>query len=247
VSTFVHVEIECPHCGAPFEVPILKGMHITRIPEYRTAILDRTFQVFSCPACAGTTRVEASTVYTDFDRYHYVAVEESVAQDLGRAIAREQRRFDESFTLGPPIANELAARMAASCRLVVGIEALREKLVIWDAGLDDRVVEAVKGDRMLALGLEPTDELWRVSTVLDGGHLLFARLDPPLLEGRDPVLAPMPALRGHETVPSAEYDRREAELHQTARVLRFPWLNREWLVDLYFGHPTTVRQVAAAT
>ena len=52
-----------------------KGMHITRIPFVHEQIINGTFQLFDCRECKGHFVIECTSVYTDFDSGHYIAIE----------------------------------------------------------------------------------------------------------------------------------------------------------------------------
>lgn len=226
MSVFTPVQIRCEQCGREFVVEVLEGIHITRLPEVRDKILCGRFQFFTCPSCETEVHVKNDSVYTDFDKKHYVAVQASSLVDWRSAKAEQAKVFTDSFDRGPSVAQELGEGFVH--RLVPDMAALREKLVVWDADLEDRAVEATKGARQRQLGLEHWDELWRVSRVLDGGHLMFARLQP--LAGGGFLLI------GHETVtndayaPWAQGDELQWE---------FALLLDDWVVDLYIQAGST--------
>lgn len=206
MSTFRPRTVDCPACGLPFEVHVLEGLHITRLPAQRRAILDGTFHTFRCPACEAPSVVEVPAIYTDFERQHYLAVE--VEGDWRQARKRHQRVFDESFTLGPPPAQELGRSLR--CRLVYGYRALREKLLCFDHGLDDAVLEALKA--RWAPG-------FRLREVLAGRHLLCDAHRP---DGAD-----------WHTFTADEYA--TALEDRAATLAPYPWLSQSWFVDEMAG------------
>lgn len=235
MSTFRHYATRCPACGHGHEVEIARGLHITRLPDIRQRLTDGTFQVHRCPACGQSATYEATVVYTDFERHEYVACETARSATWQTAIARHQTVFRDCFEHGPPISQELGAKFKR--RLVFGFRALREKLVAWDAGLDDRVVEAVKGDLLRADDLTPGDAVLRVARVLDGGHIVFAMYEPPqppddLAEGA-PWVTVQPAPHDFVTAPHALYAARAAAPSMLTR--DYPWLGDDWFVDLHAG------------
>lgn len=190
--------------------------------------------MFECPACGVATRIEAPAVYTDFDRNEYVAVETRVRRTWPEALRHHQEIFDASFLQGPSIATEMGVRFRK--RAVVGFLALREKLVLWDASLDDLVVEAVKGDLLAAHGTRPDEAVLRIDEVLPGGHLLFARFDPPPPleddgEGGQRWQPGEPT--GFLTATAAQYVERLS--HRASIAEAYPWLAADWLVDLHHG------------
>ncbi|MFM7199268.1 MAG: CpXC domain-containing protein [Myxococcota bacterium] len=226
MSTFVRRRLTCTGCGRRFAAALLEGIHITRLPDVRKQLLEGSFQHFTCPHCKKPHHIQNSAVYTDFERGHYIAVEPELAWGVSVQRAHHQRVFAQSFDQGPPIAQELAQRF--SCRLVDGHAALREKLLLWDAGFDDYVVEGLKLDAQREKGLSPGAERWVVSAVLPGDHLLMARLSRVDPEKTAP-LHHAPVLLGHETLLQTRYLER---LTRRAELLsQWPTLATDWLVD----------------
>lgn len=237
MSTFVPVSLTCPSCGHGFTADVALGIHITRLPHAREQILAGTFQVHACGSCAHRVTVESSMVYTDFERGHYVAVEPLGRMDREQAEKRHQAIFAGSFEAGPPIARDMGKGFVR--RLVTGLGGLREKLMIWDASLDDYVVEAVKGDVLARRGIAAHTAELTLARILDGGHLLFARFAVPA--PRAPSGPSSPAaqdenqvqVRSHEpvdfeTAPAAEYQLRLAARDRIAA--DYPALAQDWLV-----------------
>lgn len=223
MSTFFAQDVICPSCGHGFEVQLIEGVHVTRLPAVRQQILERDFQVFACPACAVRIAVEGMFVYTDFQRMQYVAVESRAATDWRAARRRHQETFARAFASGPPDANQMAG--AFTCRLVYGVLALREKLLLWDAGLDDRVVEALKGARLETLGVAPEDAVLRLETILPGGHLLCGRYQP----SRGALAGLAPRAVDFETFPAGDYRKMKERVDELMR--SNAWIAEEWFVD----------------
>jgi hypothetical protein len=229
VSTREVATIACPKCAERFDIALFRGLRIGRLPDVRRAILARSFEVFSCPACHAVVQAhQAPLVYTDFARFQYVAVEARGPADLAAVLARHREAFDRAFLFGPAVAEELARQLVP--RLVFGLGALREKLLLSDAGLDDRVVEAVKGDLLAEAGLTPQAAQLRVEEVLDGGHLLCARLGP---EGGGPT-----PVQGWMTARAERVTRRAAR--RDAISDDYPWLRTDWVVDLHLTAPAPI-------
>ena len=235
MSTFRFHHATCPACGHRFDVEIARGLHITRLPRIREQLVDGTFQVHACPSCGESAVYEATVVYTDFERGEYVATETPMSATWQTALARHQTMFRDCFEAGPPLVQEMGAKFKR--RVVFGFRALREKLVLWDAGLDDRIVEAVKGDVLADEGESPRDVVLRISRVLDGGHLLFAAFEPVQRPDDVPPGEPWVVRQGAPydffTAPASRYAARAAEPSAIAR--DYPWLHDDWFVDLHDG------------
>lgn len=118
---------------------------------------------------------------------------------------------------------------------MIGFRGLREKLMIWDAALDDLVIEGLKGRLMERLGMTPGDGVFRLAGVLPGGHLTFLRFEPS-------PPAP-PGAHAHRTTPTGAVDAETVlaseyvqQLENRARIARaYPWLADKWLVDIHDG------------
>ncbi len=233
MSTFYPAQLPCPKCQKSYTADLVQGIHISRLPHARQQILDGTFQLFRCPHCGGEAMVEAALVYTDFDRDHYVAMEPSTYRDRPGALKRHMAVFNDCLVYAPPIARDLGRRLKR--RLVFGLRALREKLLLWDAGMDDRVVESLKGDWLEENDLAVEEVVLRLHVILPGGHLLFAVLDPPpaLLddEGDSLLTLALPAPRDFATIPHEKYRQRLEEAPLIPG--KYPWLGEDWYVDIY--------------
>src|SRR5512140_1883141 len=143
MSTFVPSLIRCP-CGEEYRVEVANGLHISLRPDIRRQIFDGTFHKFTCPACGMPTMVDRLLSFTDFPRRQWF----TIAPSNGLPWRRKWLALaDESFTAAmvehaPPMVVGWSTEMTR--RLMFGLASLREKLVIADAGLDDRVVELLK-------------------------------------------------------------------------------------------------------
>lgn len=143
MSTWDDLVLRCPRCATELRARIAAGVHASRIPEVRDDILARRFHRVACRGCGASIEVQRPLVYTDFDRDHWVLV--AGPGELGRWPAYEARLREDVarvFERGSPLAHGLAERLRV--RVVFGYEELREKLVVWDAGLDDALVECLK-------------------------------------------------------------------------------------------------------
>jgi hypothetical protein len=223
LSTWEPHALRCPICGHTTAAPLLKGMHITRLPEVKAAIRAGTFQLVPCGQCGALIHVEKPSIYTDFDAGHYVGIELAGATDWREGKDRHRKVYDQVFLLGPPIAAELATRTLH--RVVFGLRALREKVLAWDAGLDDAVVEVAKLEILKRGAIRFTDQDLRLVAVLPpGDHLLFARYARP-----PPGPPRRPRVIGHELGRRDWFDSllaRRAELREA-----YPWVFDDWFVD----------------
>jgi hypothetical protein len=149
MSTWATRKVLCP-CGHRQDAVLADGLHITRLPEVRLKILAGTFHNVACGGCGVVQVVHTKTLYTDFERYHWVAVAPPWLVEHHEIWSEVLlREFDQNVRVAaPPMIQEMAD--AFEVRLVFGLDALAERLRAWDAGLDDRLVEVVKWQIFLA-------------------------------------------------------------------------------------------------
>ena len=172
MSTWFDESIRCPHCALEQTARLAHGVHVARAPEVRDQILARTFHAITCRGCAHIFVAQRPLIYTDMDRRHWVQV--ALPEERARWPEYEtavDEIFARAFT-GSPLARDLQERM--KLRLVFGLEALREKLVLWQANLDDRAIECMKLDLVRR---DPS--LARADLVVDRveGDALVVRVD----------------------------------------------------------------------
>jgi len=131
-------------CGNRFPIDVWDGLDASQGPELRQQVLDGTFHRFPCAVCGETAVYDDLLNYTDFPRRHWLTIVPGV--DLAyrsKWIAFADQSFHATMVeFAPPLVREWSIEMTR--RLIFGIQSLREKLVAFDAGIDDRVVELLK-------------------------------------------------------------------------------------------------------
>src|SRR4029078_12342463 len=143
MSTLVPSTIVCT-CGERYRVEGANGLHSWQRPDLRQQILDGTFHRFFCPSCGMTSMIDAAISFTHFPRRQWFTVAPASGLPWRRTwleVARESFRatmVDNAPALVAGWGREMTRR------LMFGLAALREELVISGAGLDDRVVELLK-------------------------------------------------------------------------------------------------------
>jgi hypothetical protein len=143
VSWFAAVSITCPSCAASFTGHAADSINIERAPEARALVLEGAFHVEVCPGCGQRVTIDRPFLYTDLGRRQFCHVFRRADEgDWPRREEVAEQTFWEGVRGAPPAVAELARLV--SVRAVFGVAALAEKLRIWDAGLDDAVVELLK-------------------------------------------------------------------------------------------------------
>lgn len=128
MSTQMTEEISCPQCGAAVKTELWPGVDAVRNPELKARVLNETMFDWRCPECGYAARFLYPFLYHDPNRKFMVYLSPNGGG------SGEEADLEKEF---PQLAG-------VSKRLVSTPEALKEKILIFEAGLDDRAVELVK-------------------------------------------------------------------------------------------------------
>lgn len=142
--------VRCPGCGTAQTAQIARGANAGRDPHLRADVLGRRLHRVAC-ACGLAIHVEVAFEYLDIERRQLLLVgrTDSLAawpELEARLGAVVRGALERGSPLLEPFAREVRSRV------VLGAEALREKLIVWEAALDDALVECVK---LRAIAAEP--------------------------------------------------------------------------------------------
>jgi len=155
--------ILCPG-GHPVTIDVPERLDVFGPADARSPLLEGRIARMTCPRCKRRLAIDEAVSYWDRVRRHFVRVvpwSERSRWLEAEAFQAALQPPGGPFAVGP-----------ARVRLVHGLDELREKLMLWDAGLDDRWVEVMKLE-----ALESRDLELRRSERL---HLLLEQID---LEG----------------------------------------------------------------
>lgn len=194
MSLFTSNELSCPHCQKQVLFDVCASVNADRRPDLREAILDESFQQTSCPHCGGSFRLEPQLNYLDVGRGQWIAAFPHEQIDHWQAIETQAL---ESFSKAYGAQASAAERELGDglkVRVVFGWAGLREKLLAFEAGLNDVQLEQAKlvlmrslDDPPLPIGAElrlvsvnsETDAELTIA-VLDRDGAELERLDAPL-------------------------------------------------------------------
>lgn len=180
MSLFTPTELSCPHCSKPVHFEVCASVNADRRPDLRTAILDGSFQQTTCPHCSQDFRLEPQLNYLDVGRGQWIAAFPRQKLDGWQAVEAEaQASFDKAY--GPQAsAAERELGDSLKVRVVFSWDALREKLLAFEAGLDDVRLEQLKLMLMREMDEPPLPigaELRLTGLNADTNELMIAVLD----------------------------------------------------------------------
>ena len=122
-----------------------ESANVQRSAEWRQKVLDGTFNRFDCRECGENFVVERDCLYTDLLNGIMIGVYPRPRRGEREALERQMsdtwaRVLDEEA----PAVVRRTFGTDKRLRVVFGYAELREKVLCFERGLDDRVVEAVK-------------------------------------------------------------------------------------------------------
>ena len=131
--------ITCPDCGKKSEFTIWESINTMVDPQTKSAVRDLSLFQFTCPNCGSQTFINYGFLYHQMEdkiMIQYAPTEEYAEQ------FKKQIEFFRSGDLPAVMRSVLSDNYLL--RIVRSINEFQEKLSIFDAGLDDRIVEMYK-------------------------------------------------------------------------------------------------------
>jgi hypothetical protein len=124
--------------GRAFEANVADCVNIDRTPKVREQILEGEFHRVPNPSGDGRVSVEKTFFYADFSRGQFFLVLPRWDRLRWQAASHDLRAMMAHFP------EFLVPSMKRKVRVVCGLAELREKLLVFDAEFDDRLVEMLK-------------------------------------------------------------------------------------------------------
>lgn len=140
MSSSTSVTLQCPRCGYKTDLRVWESINIQINPEMKQKVKDGSLFRHTCPQCGVTSALNSSLLYHDMEKQlmvYYVNSQEE---------ADEVARFFSGDISGTAEADELVRDTTNdyTLRIVPSSDLLREKIYIFDAGYDDRIIEFIK-------------------------------------------------------------------------------------------------------
>ena len=130
-------EITCPKCGKKASFQVWQSINTTLDPDMKPAVRDGSAFLFTCPHCQEKRPVEYGLLYHQMEDRMLIQV----------AVTEEDKKQVLDMFTGDRMAGMLKGMEPESrylFRIVDSQNRLREKLVIFDCGYDDRLMEIYK-------------------------------------------------------------------------------------------------------
>lgn len=144
MSEFITKKMVCPSCNHADTIRIYEAIDT----EDKTAVkklMDGSLFEYGCPKCNYKTQLLFNLLYKDNDNQFmvYLAADENV-----HGMRKAMDKIEEDFNALSP---NKELRYSVTRRMVTKIEDLLEKIIIFNAGLDDRIISIMKYSYMLSV------------------------------------------------------------------------------------------------
>ena len=136
MSTQFTIDVTCPQCGAKHPFTAHGNINTAIDPQLREAVRDGSVFRFTCPDCGYSGLISHDLIY-----------HQSEDQIMIHLVHSDEVAFECYKTLTDPNVSDDFKELQNSGimhRLVRSVNELLEKLAIFDAGMDDRLVEICK-------------------------------------------------------------------------------------------------------
>jgi len=157
--------IICPECGHEQEIHVIPSVNVTVEPEMREKVISGEIFLFTCEKCG----------FSGFAGYPFIYEDKETAG--GFLIYLEPECEDREVGVDGDVADQILLK-SMTMRLVTTVNELKEKIFVFEADLDDRVLELFK---MLALSKMESDDAEKIPDELrfteiaetDGEKMVF--------------------------------------------------------------------------
>ena len=156
-----HIEkVTCPSCHHEGEFEVWDSINTVLDPEMKEKVLNQSIFLYTCPNCGETFRLNYPTPYHQMEDFIMIyLVPES-----------EVEKTYEMFYGENALADFRTEKYLT--RIVTSANQLIEKIQIFDAGKDDRVMELVKLDSILKNDPDIEFDELRFAVDNDGTNIL---------------------------------------------------------------------------
>ncbi len=128
MSTEIKKEVRCPGCGAASEARMWSGINAEVNPNLRLSVLDESLFDWHCPRCGYEAMLAYPCLYHDKGRRFMIYILPG-EPDAGKAAG---------------IAAQFPQLRGVRKRVTGSLPTLKEKILLFEDGLDDRAAELVK-------------------------------------------------------------------------------------------------------
>lgn len=133
-------KIKCPKCGHEAKFTVWQSINTATDKDMKEAVGNGSAFVFDCPECGSKTAINYSFLFHQPENKFmvYCAVKNEDAEKMYKLFTENPSELTKDETLQ-------ISESEYVYRIVRSADALREKVNILENGLDDRIIEIIKG------------------------------------------------------------------------------------------------------
>ena len=135
MSKSCEVKVTCSKCQKESDFQIWQSINVQLDPEMKVKVLNGEAFLFKCPECGAITQINYMTLYHDMEKQlmiYLVPDDEETIKETAATLSGT-RGLSAGFHLEDDYAKY-------KLRIVTSLVELQEKIYIFEAGLDDRVI-----------------------------------------------------------------------------------------------------------
>lgn len=129
--------VKCPYCGHEQEFETVENINLSLNPEFKDKIMNEEIFMFSCDECKKKAVIAFPCLINDMEKSFLIWL-------LADYTPEQKQKLDDELKNIAKTENEKNFTDAYVKRIVSSINELKEKIMLIDEGLDDRVVEVLK-------------------------------------------------------------------------------------------------------
>lgn len=129
--------IACPKCGKAIEIEVWDSIDIPYDMEQKEKVLNNTFFKVGCDTCKIAFPIGYKCLYNDMEQKYLIWLAPKMEEEEQKDIEEYNERLKTDNRLR-------LAQGGYTYRIVRNDNELREKVLIFDEGLDDRYIETMK-------------------------------------------------------------------------------------------------------
>ena len=130
------ITVTCPKCGTEHPFVIWSSINTTLNPDMKAAVKDLSAFQFECPSCGEKTYVDYGCLYHQ--------MEDRIMIQYANSDKSAEQCYEMMTRDGPTGILQDMRKNGYLLRIVRSQRELLEKIAVFDAGLDDRIIEICK-------------------------------------------------------------------------------------------------------
>jgi len=141
MSRKTEMEYRCPQCGAAQKAQVYQSANVTREPELKERIFNLELFTVQCGNCGARLLNDGSLLYHDMQRNVMLQLHPDAQRGEWAEVSGRDR---EAMAGSVQAMGGESAKNKPTFRSCFGLMELREKIELFDRGLDDKAVELIK-------------------------------------------------------------------------------------------------------